>query len=169
MVTKKRCKVRKPSFFKKTRIFLAFVFCLSHHAPANSEPIFEGWSRASPLGAKNAAVYGRFYNPTKEKIELSEVVFGYSESASLHQIIREKGVAKMRSVDLSLGPKQEFYLEPGEVHIMLINLAFPLGSGCAYSLDFKWRNGLITTAQFFVGEINQNSRVVPESITVCPK
>ena len=169
MVTKKRCKVRKPSFFKKTRIFLAFVFCLSHHAPANSEPIFEGWSRASPLGAKNAAVYGRFYNPTKEKIELSEVVFGYSESASLHQIIREKGVAKMRSVDLSLGPKQEFYLEPGAVHIMLINLTFPLGSGCAYSLDFKWRNGLITTAQFFVGEINQNSRVVPESITVCPK
>ena len=52
---------------------------------------------------------------------------------------------------------------------MLINLAFPLDSGCAYSLDFKWRNGLITTAQFFVGEINQNSRVVPESITNCPK
>ena len=75
----------------------------------------------------------------------------------------------MRSVDLSLGPKQEFDLEPGAVHIMLINLAFPLGSGCAYSLDFKWRNGLITTAQFFVGEINQNSRVVPESITVCPQ
>ena len=161
--------MRKPSFFKKTRIFLAFVFCLSYYAPANSEPIFEGWSRASPFGAKNAAVYGRFYNPTKEKIELSEVVFGYSESASLHQIIREKGVAKMRSVDLSLGPNQEFYLKPGEVHIMLINLAFPLASGCAYSLDFKWRNGLITTAQFFVGEINQNSRVVPESITVCPK
>ena len=121
MVTKKRCKVREPSFFKKTQIFLAFVFCLIHCAPANSEPIFEGWSRASPLGAKNAAVYGRFYNPTKEKIELSEVVFGYSESASLHQIIREKGVAKMRSVDLSLGPNQEFYLKPGEVHIMLIN------------------------------------------------
>ena len=137
--------------------------------PANSEPIFEGWSRASPLGAKNAAVYGRFYNPTKEKIELSEVVFGYSESASLHQIIQEKGVAKMRSVDLSLGPKQEFYLDPGGAHIMLINLASPLGSGCAYSLDFKWRNGLITTAQFFVGEINQNSRVVPESITFCPR
>ncbi|MDC2963396.1 copper chaperone PCu(A)C [Gammaproteobacteria bacterium] len=161
--------MRKPSFFKKTQIFLAFVFCPIHYAPANSEPIFEGWSRASPLGAKNAAVYGRFYNPTKEKIELSEVVFGYSESASLHQIIREKGVAKMRSVDLSLGPKQEFYLEPGGVHIMLINLASPLGSGCAYPLDFKWRNGLITTAQFFVGEINQNSSLVPESITVCPK
>ena len=93
MVTKKRCKVRKPSFFKKTQIFLAVVFCLSHYAPANSEPIFEGWSRASPLGTKNAAVYGRFYNPTKEKIELSEVGFGYSESASLHQIIREEGVA----------------------------------------------------------------------------
>ena len=161
--------MRKLLFFKRTQIFLVFIFCLCHHASANSQPIFEGWSRASPLGAKNAAIYGRFYNPTKEKIELSEVVFGYSESASLHKIIREKGVAKMRSVDLSLGPKQEFYLEPGGFHIMLVNLAFPLGSGCAYSLDFKWRNGLITTAQFFVGEINQNSRVVPESITVCPK
>ena len=169
MVTKKRCKVRKLLFLKKIRIFLVVVFCLSHYALANSQPIFEGWSRASPLGAKNAAVYGSFSNPTKEKIELSEVVFEYSESASLHQVIREKGVAKMRSVGLSLSPKQKFYLEPGGAHIMLINLAFSLDSGCAYSLDFKWRNGLITTAQFFVGEINQNSKVIPEFITVCPK
>ena len=169
MVTKKGRKVRKLSIYKKTQIFLVVVFCLSHYTPANSQPIFEGWSRASPLGAKNAAVYGSFYNPTKEKIELSEVVFGYSESASLHKVTREKGVAKMRSVDLSLGPKQKFYLEPGGAHIMLINLASPLDSGCAYSLDFKWGNGLITSAQFFVGEINQNSKSLPESITVCPR
>ena len=87
----------------------------------------------------------------------------------MHQIVWEKGVAKMRSVGLSLGPKQKFSLEPGGAHIMLINLAFPLDSGCVYSLDLKWRNGLITTAQFFVGEINQNSKVLPESIIVCPK
>ena len=169
MVTKKRCKVRKLSFFKKTQIFLVLVFCLSYYVPAYSQPIFEGWSRASPMGARNAAVYGSFYNPTKEKIELSDVVFEHSESASLHQIVWEKGVAKMRSVGLSLGPKQKFSLEPGGAHIMLINLAFPLDSGCVYSLDLKWRNGLITTAQFFVGEINQNSKVLPESIIVCPK
>ena len=169
MVTKKRCKVRKLLFPQRIQVFLVFVFCLIHHAPVNSQPIFEGWSRASPLGAKNAAVYGSFYNPTQETIELSEVIFEHSGSASFHQVVREKGFAKMRPVGLSLGPKQKFYLEPGGAHIMLINLAFSLDSGCAYSLDFKWRNGLITTAQFFVGEINQNSRVVPESITVCPK
>ena len=104
MATKKRCKVRKLLFLKKIRIFLVVVFCLSHYALANSQPIFEGWSRASPLGAKNAAVYGSFSNPTKEKIELSEVVFEYSESASLHLVVWEKGVAKMRSIGLSLGP-----------------------------------------------------------------
>lgn len=169
MVTKKRCKVRKLLFFKRTQIFLIFIFCLCHHASASSQPIFEGWSRSSPLGAKNAAVYGSFHNPTQEKIELSEVVFEHSESASLHHVVREKDFAKMRPVGLSLDPKQKFDLEPGGAHIMLINLAFPLDSGCAYSIDFKWRNGLITSARFFVGEINQNSKVLPGSITNCPK
>ena len=97
------------------------------------------------------------------------MVFEHSESASLHQVVREKDFAKMRPVGLSLGPKQKFDLEPGGAHIMLINLAFPLDSGCAYSIDFKWRNGLITSARFFVGEINQNSKVLPGSITNCPK
>ena len=156
MVPKKRRKVRKLTFYKKTEIFLVLAFCLIHSTPANSQPVFEGWSRASPLGAKNAAVYGSFYNPTKEKIQLSDVIFEYSEGASLHQVVLEKGVAKMRSVGLSLGPKQELYLEPGASHIMLVNLTSPLDSGCAYSLDLKWTNGLITTARFFVGEINQN-------------
>ena len=121
------------------------------------------------MGAKNTAVYGSFYNPTKEKIELLEVVFEYSESASLHQVVREKGVVKMKSVGLSLDPKQKFYLEPGASHIMLVNLTSPLDSGCAYSLDFKWTNGQITTAKFFVSEINQNSKPLPESIRSCPK
>ena len=161
--------MRKHLLFRKTQIFLVFVFCLSHQAPANSQPNFEGWSRASPLGAKNAAVYGSFYNPTKEKIELSNVIFEYSEGASLHQVVLEKGVAKMRSLGLSLGPKQKFYLEPGASHIMLVNLTSPLDSGCAYSLEFKWTNGLITTTKFFVGEIDQNSKPLPESIRVCPK
>ena len=169
MVTKKGRKVRKHLLFRKTQIFLVFVFCLSHQAPANSQPNFEGWSRASPLDARNAAVYGSFYNPTQEKIELSEVVFEHSESASLHQVVREKDFAKMRPVGLSLGPKQKFDLEPGGAHIMLINLDSPLDSGCVYSIDFKWRNGLMTTAQFFVGEINQNSKVLPESIPSCPR
>ena len=111
MVTKKRCKVRKLSFLKKIRIFLLCVFCLSHYTLANSQPIFEGWSRASPLGAKNAAVYGSFHNPTQEKIELSEVVFEHSESAALHHVVREKDFAKMRPLGLSLGPKQKFDLE----------------------------------------------------------
>ena len=169
MVPKKRRKVRKLTFYKKTQIFLVLAFCLIHYTPANSQPVFEGWSRASPLGAKNAAVYGSFYNPTKEKIQLSNVIFEYSEGASLHQVVLEKGVAKMRSVGLSLGPKQKFYLEPGASHIMLVNLTSPLDSGCAYSLDFKWTSGLITTAKFFVGEINQNSKPLPESVRVCPK
>ena len=169
MVPKKRRKVRKLTFYKKTQIFLVLAFCLIHSTPANSQPVFEGWSRASPLGAKNAAVYGSFYNPTKEKIQLSDVIFEYSEGASLHQVVLEKGVAKMRSLGLSLGPKQKFYLEPGASHIMLVNLTSPLDSGCAYSLDFKWTSGLITTARFFVGEINQNSKPLPESIRVCPK
>ena len=167
MVTKKGRKVRKLTFYKKTQIFLILAFGMSHCTPANSQPIFEGWSRASRLDARNAAVYGSFYNPTKEKIELSKVIFEYSESASLHQVVWEEGVAKMRSVGLSLGPKQKFDLDPGGAHIMLINLASPLDSGCVYSIDFKWRNGLITTAQFLVGEINQNSKVPPEPIPNC--
>ena len=169
IVTKKGRKVRKLTFYKKTQILLVLAFCLSHYTPANSQPIFEGWSRASPLGAKNAAVYGSFYNPTKEKIELSNVIFEYTEIASLHLVVWEKGVAEMRSIGLSLGPKQKFYLEPGASHIMLVNLTSPLDSGCAYSLDFKWTNGLITTTKFFVGEIDQNSKPLPESIRVCPK
>ena len=169
MVTKKGRKVRKLTFYKKTQIFLILAFGMSNCTPANSQAIFEGWSRASPLGAKNAAVYGSFYNPTKEKIELSKVIFEYSESASLHQVIWEEGVAKMRSVGLSLAPKQKFYLEPGASHIMLVNLTSPLDSGCAYSLDLKWTNGLTTETKFFVGEINQNSKPLPESIRVCPK
>ena len=169
MLTKKGGKVRKLSFYQKIQIFLVLVFCLGHHTLVNSQPIFEGWSRASPLGAKNAAVYGSFYNPTKEKIGLTNVIFEYSESASLHQVVWEKGVAKMRSAGLSLGPEQKFYLEPGASHIMLVNLTSPLDSGCAYSLDFKWTNGQITSAKFSVGEINQNSKPFPESIRSCPK
>ena len=169
MLTKKGRKVRKLTFNKKTQIFLVLVFCLRQYTPAYSQPIFEGWSRASPLGAKNAAVYGSFYNPTKEKIELSNVIFLYSENASLHRVVWEKGVAKMRSVGLTLAPQQKFYLEPGASHIMLVNLTSPLDSGCAYSLDFKWTNGLITSAKFSVGEINQNSYPFPESIRSCLK
>ena len=97
------------------------------------------------------------------------MLFEYSESASLHQAVRKKGVVKMKPVDLSLGPKLDFYLEPGASDTMLVNLTSPLDSGCAHSLDLNWTDGIITASKFFAGEINQNSRVLPESATGCPR
>jgi hypothetical protein len=52
---------------------------------------------------------------------------------------------------------------------MLANLASPLESGRIYSLNFKWKNGLITAQKFLVGEINQTSKALPGSKTCLPK
>ena len=78
----------------------------------------------SPLGAKNSAFYGSFYNLKK---------------------------SKMRPGALSIGQKQTFYLEPEGAHIMSAKLASPLESGCICSLNFKWENVLDTNQTFLVG------------------
>jgi len=134
---------------------LLLFFCFS--TTADDLPRFEGWARASPQGASNASVYGKFFNPGRSPVRLESIEFSGSEIASVHKMIDKDGMLGMRPGELIVGAQESVRLEPGGMHIMLMKLNAPLFNGCAYSLIFKWAGGKISAHKFFVGEIDQST------------
>ncbi|WP_038051361.1 copper chaperone PCu(A)C [Thioalkalivibrio sp. ALJ1] len=132
----------------------------AHHVDGHDEPGFcdcmEGveiddrpWVRLMPSGMPSTAAYMTLRNTTDEDIE---IVSGSSPVAAVTELHDheedEAGVMRMREVEAIIIPaKRSVSLEPGGLHVMLIDLKEPLAEGQEVRVKLHTRTGELFTVK----------------------
>lgn len=109
------------------------------HGKQGNIVIENPWARESPPTVTNGAVYMRLINKGMEADRLLAVSAEVAENAELHAHLMEEGVVKMRPVEaIEVSPGEPTVLEPGGLHIMLIDLKEPLKAGQHFPLTLQF-------------------------------
>lgn len=89
--------------------------------------IEEGFVRGLPPGQQTTAAFMRLVNDGDSDTTVIAASSDSADRAEIHAHIHRDGMMSMQRVDSIVVPaKTEFVLEPGEHHLMLINLHRPL-------------------------------------------
>jgi copper(I)-binding protein len=100
--------------------------------PSKSEiRISQPWARATPGGAKVAAGYMTITNTAKSPDKLIGGSTTASGAFELHDTSTTDGIMRMRRIEngIVLAPGATVRLQPGGMHVMLIDLKHPLAAG----------------------------------------
>lgn len=101
--------------------------------------IEQTWARASIGQARNSAAYMTLVNLGRERDRLIGVASPAAAKAELHTHVMEGNVARMRHLRaMDVNPGEPTVLQPGGLHIMLIDLKQPLKAGETMSLTLKF-------------------------------
>lgn len=118
---------------------LAFLGLSAGCSAAAGQPMLTGaWARATPPGARTAAAY-----LTIAPGDASDTLLGAStpsaRAVEIHTHVVEGGLQRMIGVaELALPAGQTVRLEPGGLHLMLIDLAAPLAPGTKVALSLRF-------------------------------
>ncbi|GIK96481.1 MAG: hypothetical protein BroJett029_06900 [Alphaproteobacteria bacterium] len=122
-------------------LFVAFALAApasAHDYKLGDLTIDHPWARASAGHAKTGAAYFAVVNGGAE----ADRLVGASSPvgrAELHTHISEDGIMKMRPVDaVDLPAGERAVLEPGGLHVMLMDLAKPLVEGESFPLTLTF-------------------------------
>ena len=141
------------SAMRWTLVALAFISAVAIAAPPEPNRFEFGslrvdhpYARATPPGAKTAAVYftlDNVGNATDRLLRASTPVAG---GVVLHQMTQKDGMMVMRAVpSLEVIPGGRLELSPGGYHLMLIDLKQPLKAGEQFPLVMHFeRTGTVT-------------------------
>ncbi|MEH2611146.1 copper chaperone PCu(A)C [Bradyrhizobium sp. AZCC 1693] len=120
-------------------LLLSGGFAHSQTAGQNSIAIERAWSRATPAGAKNGAVYGTVINKGNVGDSLVGAATPVGDQVQFHSVAEENGVSRMRempTVDVRPGAKVTF--SPGGMHIMIVGLKEPLKEGQSFPMTMTF-------------------------------
>lgn len=137
----------------KEMLVLLLVFALlpgvmlahedNHEGGCDLVYFFNAWARAVPQGAPNSAVFGLLVNLSGEQYTLLSASSDAAEAVELHEMLMgENDVMQMRPVEggFVIPPNSYLALEPGGLHIMLINLKHPLEAGGQVNLLLNFQH-----------------------------
>ena len=108
-------------------------------APESAPPLVASNVEVTPPrpGVPMRAAYLRLRNNSDEKLSISRISSPAFARVELHESVVENGVARMRPVDaLTLEPGSEIRLEPGGLHLMLMQPAPDASGDDDITLDF---------------------------------
>ncbi len=110
---------------------LVMVLCSFLSLPAFAEiTISEGYVRALPPGQPNTAAFMEIHNSADRPVNITAVRSDAARLAELHAHHHRNGMMRMEQVEFVVVPaKGSFTLEPGDHHLMLIDLHRPLKEG----------------------------------------
>ncbi|AVY67644.1 copper chaperone PCu(A)C [Xanthomonas translucens] len=102
-----------------------------------------GWVRLPPSAAMPmAAGFGRLHNPCGQTLAVVLVRSPAFAEVSLHQTTQVDGVSKMRELErLPLAAGADAVLQPGGLHLMLMQPAQPLREGASVPISFVLEDG----------------------------
>ena len=124
---------------KLTLIFLTLMMVQVSYA-ADLVKITDAWVRLPPPGAQIAAAYLTL--ESKRTINLSNVTSPAAEVVEIHSMSTKNGVMQMRQLKaLKLAAGKPLTLEPGGLHLMLINPKKPLKEGDKVPLVLHFKKG----------------------------
>ncbi|MFU7500641.1 MAG: copper chaperone PCu(A)C [Candidatus Tisiphia sp.] len=119
---------------------------LEASAPTASVTILNAWARPSATVSKNnnSAIYFEIFNDSDLDYNLVNVSSDIANKVELHKsFVDEKGVSKMVKLDkLVIPAKSSAILQPGGMHIMLLDLKAILKVGDNFDLFLYFDNGL---------------------------
>jgi len=97
------------------------------------------WARATPGGAKTAAVYMTLSNKGGGDDRLVAVTTPAAGAAEVHTMTTENGVMRMRPAGpLDVKAGGSVVLKPGGLHVMLMDLKAPLVAGQRFPLSLTF-------------------------------
>jgi len=129
---------------------LAIASIVPAVAQAPTVEVDQAWARATPGGAKTAALYMTLVNKGSADDRLVSVSTPVAGKAEVHNTTTENGVMQMRPVEaLEVKPGTPTVLKPGGYHIMLMDLKGPLVVGHSFSvtLTFEKAGKVAATAK----------------------
>ena len=138
----------------RTLIFgvgLAFAAGAVSAQPGRLE-VDNAWARATPGKSVIGAAYVTIRSPTADKLVAASSPI--AKKAEMHTMSMEGMVMKMRpvaSIDLPAG--QAVTLQPGGLHIMLVDLAKPLKAGQTFPLTLTFEKAGSKTVNVAVEKI----------------
>jgi periplasmic copper chaperone A len=121
-----------------TRMLALFLLAAAVAAPAQADEvkagdlvISQGWSRATPNGAKIGSGYFTIENKGTTPDRLVAVSADVAGKVEVHEMTMNNGVMTMRPVDngLTVDPGKTVKLAPGGYHLMMFDLKSPLKQG----------------------------------------
>jgi copper(I)-binding protein len=123
------------------RAFAAFSFSLWAGAVAAAEPltVADAWVRATPPGATTAAAYLTLTNSGAAADRLLGATTSAARAVEIHTHVVDGGLHRMvRVAELTLPAGEAVRLEPGGLHLMLVDLAAPLAAGTTVALSLRF-------------------------------
>jgi copper(I)-binding protein len=125
------------------RRILPFLFALTltplAHA-ADNVSVKDAWVRLPPPGAQIVGAYLTL--EAKQATTLTGAQSPAAESVEVHTMRMNKGVMQMRQLpSLPLPAGKPVQLQPGGLHLMLINLKKPLKAGDTVQIDLNFSQG----------------------------
>jgi len=104
--------------------------------------VTDGYIRGLPPGQMTTAAFMRLHNSAGQAIRIEGASSPAAERAEFHRSSRRDGMMSMQSLDAIAVPASgQVVLEPGGVHLMLINLTGPLLDGDSAELTLQLADG----------------------------
>lgn len=109
----------------------------------------DGWIRKPPVNLPVMAGYAKLENPCDAAATIIAASSEAFADTSIHETRIEDGVSRMRVTPaLELAAGATLGMEPGGVHLMLVNPTAPLQVGDTVSVVFALEDGRTLTGEF---------------------
>ncbi len=124
--------------FMPSRILVVLLLVTSWPVFADSITVSDAWVRATPPGARTAAVYLTLVNGGKADVLLGATTPSARE-VQIHTHSHADGMMRMEQLEsLELPGEERTVLEPGGDHLMLVGISAPLQAGQAIDLELDF-------------------------------
>jgi len=140
-------------------VILAAIMAFVGSAPTLADPsdilVSQGWSRATPKGAKVAGGYLAIENRGTAPDSLLSASSPAAAKVEIHQMTMQDGIMTMRPLDqgLTIPPDGIVTLAPGGNHIMFIGLTAPFEEGQRIPVSLNFQRAGTIEATFDVGSV----------------
>jgi copper(I)-binding protein len=123
-------------------LVLCLALCPAVTLAASALRMESPWARASLGGVRNAIVYGTLVNDGSAPLAIVSGSTPVAARVEFHIHAMNGDVMTMKQLDsISLKPGKRATLQPGGLHIMLIDLKQPLKQGASFSLTLVAADG----------------------------
>ncbi len=113
--------------------------------------VTDGWVRLPPVSMPMLGGFGRIENDCATPLNIVGASSPAFEDVSLHETSIVDGVSRMRAVpELRIEPDGSAILEPGGLHLMLMQPRAPLEAGSMVVIEFALKDGGVLRGQFEV-------------------
>ena len=120
--------------------------------------MMDGRVRAMPQGAATTGAFFVLHNSSEHHAAVLGARSPAARTVELHSHIEEDGMFKMRQIDrIDVPAGTQVRLQPGGLHVMLIDLQAPLSAGDTVSLTLVFEGGYTRDFDLPVREVGGNT------------